>query len=375
MEVKFEMKKLITAILVISCIAFFGIAGCEYKGGLPPVEVEKNQDTEQNGEKIEITSPEIEKFKAELVLLNNVDSVYIGKLVENGISKRIEIDIIIFTGYSDEDVTEVFYKICDSLNSTPSGLRDIVINDKGKYIDVLLSFISSGEVKYKMLNTINQELADRRGLNNSKPEWYSIVVPEGERPFSFLYADAANKKIQLESGKTIKIGDIDIFNMDDIVAMNDILGFSVEDKLNYIYTIYDPEEISALFQGIWMQCCLYGYYDFGYVRYNPNSYYVTWFTIDNPQYRGPRDTAIGDNYQDVIAKFPVDDIDEYDETLKVRTLYGSSYDAPGGIIFYDEEGNISTIRYCALGEQSYYLNYLIENDVIKTISMGLMYDD
>ena len=368
-------------------IALCGIAGCAYyqpehtlpfddgKQNDSNVGDEEYPNLKQNENKIELSSPEIEGFKSELKTINIVDGVSISQLTENGVSKQIDIEITISPSYSNTDITDIFYKICASISSSPSGLSSIARNDKGEYTNILLTIISSDEVQYQMINTINQELAGRRGLVEPYPEWYSIIAPEREQPFSFLYTDTPFDKNQLTSEMITKIGDADVFNMDDIAVMNDILGFSVGDTLNYIYTIHQPEQISALFQSIWMQCSLHGYYDYGYVRYNPDSYYVTWLTIDSPQYKGPRDTVVGDNYQDVIDKFPIVDIDEYDETRRMRTLYGSPDNAPSGAIFYDEKGNIDYLKYIALGERIYYLGYSIKNDVVKEISIGIMYDD
>lgn len=116
------------------------------------------------------------------------------------------------------------------------------------------------------------------------------------------------------------------------------------------------------------------FYDFGTVRFEPLSEYeytVSAIYIDQAGYVGPRGIEVGDSYMDVVNKFP------HGEGAISQLPDGYLYGEDGenfGAVYFGTGGKVEAIQYSygggGFGSYSLYLE--IENNVVKTIRIGVM---
>ena len=82
---------------------------------------------------------------------------------------------------------------------------------------------------------------------------------------------------------------------------------------------------------------------------------------------GPRKTAIGDNYLDVVNKYPIGDRHFFDDIQEV--LYntsGEDYLASGTMV-YDENGNAKyALYFYYAGDHGYCIDYSFEKDIVDS---------
>ena len=117
------------------------------------------------------------------------------------------------------------------------------------------------------------------------------------------------------------------------------------------------------------------YYDFGSVRLEPlgeNIFTTSRIIIDKPGYDGPRGIEVGDDADDVLSRFPVD---EDGETANggEKFLYGEE-DGNHGIVTYNDEDEVIKIlyEYGGGGFGSYTLSIEISNHTVVSIAVSVM---
>ena len=115
------------------------------------------------------------------------------------------------------------------------------------------------------------------------------------------------------------------------------------------------------------------YYDFGTIRLEPDPndvYTVSSIKILKPNYNGVRGIKIGDSVDEVIKKFPCNKYNSINAD-SIKILYGKEHDA-GGFIHYENNKVIDIIYlYGPEGFGGYALYLVIEDNVVKKISLSV----
>ncbi|WP_425446743.1 hypothetical protein [Dethiothermospora halolimnae] len=177
-----------------------------------------------------------------------------------------------------------------------------------------------------------------------------------------------NKDLTKEE-KVINNGSIEPFNSGDAKVKDVVIG-DILDKVNS--KIGPANEIEDMNEEDFGDTIKINNYDFGKLEFSKGEdgkFYLYRIIIQNDNVIGPREIKVGDSVETVLSKFPNDNNDKKDG---MRVLYGGDYESNGsGILYYDEDDNISLINYIhgQGGFGSYGMKLSIENNKVKDMDI------
>lgn len=128
--------------------------------------------------------------------------------------------------------------------------------------------------------------------------------------------------------------------------------------------------------GAYLREILKYYYKFGSITLDPygeKQYIVSSIKIDRPNYKGVRDTQVNDSVESILQKFPYNKNASINEEGE-KWIYGSYESNERGLISYNQNGDIESIRYSYGKSESineYSLTYLVKNNRITHIYLAV----
>lgn len=165
----------------------------------------------------------------------------------------------------------------------------------------------------------------------------------------------------------------------------DFFGLHLGMKIEEMTTMLgDPLRKEARFESVFEEDVWYFYYNFGYVRFEPNDlineYCLTNITIDNDQFFVSRQIKVGMGYESVLERYFVTMYEEekWQREEITQYLYQIS-DSTYGVIDFDEIKNVRNIRFYFDNSDfdiyysqflNCYLRFDVFNNKINSIHIG-----
>lgn len=188
---------------------------------------------------------------------------------------------------------------------------------------------------------------DAQAKNNleTRPTNDSNIVQNDIKTKEFTPSDCEFMEIKLEM---------------DTEEVEKILGKPLKVKKEY-WGYYDADVLVYI-------------YEFGSILFEPlsdDTYIAGKITIERPDFKGPRNIMVGEKIKSALEKFPYKDGEIGSNGEKY--VYGK-FGENSGVIVYKDNKVVEVYYTYGDGYKSYGLAFEVENDLIKTVNVGVSID-